>query len=255
MVGERVLRNSFIFLPSVGERTESRIWECGIKHWDDFLNTEIAGPIKGSRKIEYDSFIETVQDKLDHKDRSFFSTLFKPADTWRLWDDFSENAVYLDIETMGTRRFHPITVIGAWDGEQYKALIRGKDLDGPSISRLLEDASMIVTFNGRTFDVPMIEAKFPGSIPDVPHLDLRFLGSRCGYRGGLKSLEISLGLSRPEDVKGMSGEDAVRLWHLFDRDGNRNALKLLLKYNMEDIVNLHPIAEVLIDEMKKKVKI
>jgi uncharacterized protein YprB with RNaseH-like and TPR domain len=114
---------------------------------------------------------------------------------------------------------------------------------------------MIVTFNGRTFDVPMIESKFPGSVPDIPHLDLRFLGSRCGFRGGLKSLETALGLSRPDDVQGMSGEDAVRLWHLFEKDQSRNALKLLLKYNREDIINLEPITETLVDQMMKKVNL
>ncbi len=61
-----------------------------------------------------------------------------------------------------------------------------------------------------------------------------------------------MGISRPDDVKGMSGEDAVRLWRLFERRSNRNALKLLLKYNREDIVNLRPLTEMLVEESRRR---
>jgi uncharacterized protein YprB with RNaseH-like and TPR domain len=61
-------------------------------------------------------------------------------------------------------------------------------------------------------------------------------------------------MARPDEVQGMSGEDAVRLWKLYERDSNRNALKLLLRYNMEDIINLAPMAERLVEMMNKKVK-
>ncbi|MFO8051819.1 MAG: ribonuclease H-like domain-containing protein [Thermoplasmatota archaeon] len=248
-----MLRRSFIFLPGVGERTEERIWSEGILDWDLFLERKKAGPLRGCRKEKCDTLLGRTRDRLLQRDLGYFSRLLRPADNWRLWDEFGEGAVFLDIETMGTRRFHPITVVGAWDGRDYTALVRGKDLDHGSIRSLLDDATMLVTFNGRTFDIPMIESRYPGSVPDVPHLDLRFLGSRCGLRGGLKSVEISLGLARPDDVKGMSGEDAVRLWHLYDRDRNRNALKLLLRYNMEDTVNLETLAKVLVSRMKEKV--
>jgi len=64
-----------------------------------------------------------------------------------------------------------------------------------------------------------------------------------------------MGISRPEDVKGMSGEDAVRLWKQYERNSNRNALKLLLKYNMEDIVNLQPLARMLVDDISRSMMI
>ncbi|MFW3146238.1 MAG: ribonuclease H-like domain-containing protein [Thermoplasmatota archaeon] len=248
-----MLENSFIFLPGVGGRTEKAIWGSGVRDWGAFLATESAGPIKGPRKVLCDGIIEDARERLLNRDLPFFSRLMKPAESWRLWEEFGKGALFLDIETTGTRRYSSITVVGVWDGESYRALVRGRDLDRSNIEDLLDGASMLVTFNGRTFDIPMIEHRFPGSVPDIPHLDLRFLASRCGYGGGLKSLEIQLGMERPDDVKGMSGEDAVRLWHLFEREGNRNALKLLLKYNMEDIVNLEPITERLVTKMKEEV--
>ncbi|HHD16191.1 MAG TPA: exonuclease, partial [Euryarchaeota archaeon] len=172
--------------------------------------------------------------------------------TWRLYDTLAEDAVFLDIETTGTRRTSPITVVGVYGQNGYDAAIRGKDLDGERISSMLEDTSMVITFNGGSFDLPMIEHQFPGSLPRIPHLDLRWLARRCGLTGGLKSIEVKMGISRPDDVKGMSGEDAVRLWRLFERRSNRNALKLLLKYNREDIVNLRPLTEMLVEESRRR---
>jgi uncharacterized protein YprB with RNaseH-like and TPR domain len=248
-----MLKKSYIFLPGVGPTTERRIWEDGVLDWDDFLQREKAGPLKGERKTRSDRIIEETGSRLSDRDLGFFSGLFRPSENWRLWEDFSDRVLYLDIETTGTRRSSPITVVGAYDGGDFRALVRGKDLKAENISKLFSDISMVVTFNGTTFDLPMIEEQFPGTVPSLPHLDLRFLGRKCGYAGGLKSLEIQMGMARPDDVKGMSGEDAVRLWKLYIRDNNRNALKLLLKYNMEDIINLQPIAERLVERMTRKV--
>jgi uncharacterized protein YprB with RNaseH-like and TPR domain len=249
-----MLRNSYIFLPGVGQFTERKIWDDGIHDWQEFLSCEKAGPLKGKRKAESDQVIKFISSRLKDHDLTFFSTLFKQRDSWRLWEDFSDNVKFLDIETTGTRRYSPITVIGVYDRRTFKALIRGKDLNAENVKQLLQDASMLVTFNGSTFDLPMIEGRYPGTIPKVPHLDLRFLARKCGYSGGLKSIEMQMGMARPDEVQGMSGEDAVRLWKLYERDSNRNALKLLLRYNMEDIINLAPMAERLVEMMNKKVK-
>ncbi|MBN1390052.1 MAG: ribonuclease H-like domain-containing protein [Candidatus Thermoplasmatota archaeon] len=247
-----MLKKSFIFLPGVGSSTERTIWDQGIPDWDEFLQRDEAGPLKGDRKSRSDSLINEAIRNLDHGKLDFFARLFRPCENWRMWEEFGRDAVFLDIETMGTRRYSPVTVVGAYDGEEFRALVRGKDLNTCGISDLFKGASMIVTFNGATFDIPMLEAQFPGSVPHIPHLDMRFLARRCGYMGGLKSIEIQMGIVRPDDVRGMSGEDAVRLWKMYERDKNRNALKLLLKYNMEDIINLSPMAVRLVETMEKK---
>jgi len=247
-----MLKRSYIFLPGIGMSTERSIWDCGIVDWQDFLESDVAGPLKGFRKKRSDERIEEAQTHLGSGNLAFFKDLFRPGDNWRLWEEFGEGAVFLDIETTGTRRYSPITVVGLYDGREYRALVRGKDLSMDNIREVLKDATMLVTFNGATFDLPMIEARYPGSLPAVPHLDLRFLAGKCGLSGGLKKIEISMGISRPEDVRGMSGEDAVRLWKLHERDRNRNALKLLLKYNMEDILNLEPLTEELVGRITKE---
>ncbi len=252
MPGPSILEKSFIFLPGVGITTEKRLWKEDVHDWDRFTKKEIAGPIKGDRKISCDGILEEASKNLESRDLAYFSDLFRGSDSWRLWDTFSENAIFLDIETTGTNRYSPITVVGVYDGSEYRTAIRGKDISKKRIRKIMDGAEMIVTFNGASFDLPMIEHQFPGSIPKIPHLDLRFLARKCGFTGGLKSIETRMGISRPEDVKGMSGEDAVRLWRIFERGNNRNALKLLLKYNMEDVVNLGPLTRILVKEAETR---
>ena len=53
-----------------------------------------------------------------------------------------------------------------------------------------------------------------------------------------------LGITRSADTTGITGFDAVRLWHEYER-GSADALELLLKYNRDDIVNLETIIEMM----------
>ena len=65
---------------------------------------------------------------------------------------------------------------------------------------------------------------------------------RIGYTGGLKAIEQVLGVTRSEDTTGIAGFDAVRLWHECER-GSDDALELLLKCELGDVVNLETIIE------------
>lgn len=247
-----MLTRSFIMLPGVGLNTERKYWRMGIGNWDDFLQRDEVPGLKSDRKRSSDLLVEDALQHFRERDLTYFNGFFKPGDSWRLWDDFGKGAVFLDIETLGTRRESPITVVGIHDGNKFSAAVRGFNLDGEEIRNMLRDASMIVTFNGTTFDLPMIESQYPGSLPDVPHLDLRFVARKCGFMGGLKSIEIQMGIKRPREVAGMSGEDAVRLWKAYERDDNRNALKLILRYNREDIVNMIPMTNILAKALRER---
>ena len=82
---------------------------------------------------------------------------------------------------------------------------------------------------------------------DLIHLDLRFLLKELGYSGGLKNIELQLGISRPEDVANVNGFEAVRLWKKY-KQGDLQALEKLIKYNIEDIVNLKDLLEYYIEK-------
>ena len=74
------------------------------------------------------------------------------------------------------------------------------------------------------------------------HTDLMYPLRRIGYAGGLKAIEQVRGVMRSEDTTKITGFDAVRLWHEYER-GSDDAFELLLKYNREDVVNLETIIE------------
>jgi hypothetical protein len=65
---------------------------------------------------------------------------------------------------------------------------------------------------------------------------------RLGYHGGLKSIERQLGLQRDGALKQVNGYLAVLLWREYKR-GNRGALDTLIRYNLEDVVNLQYLAD------------
>ncbi len=95
---------------------------------------------------------------------------------------------------------------------------------------------MIISFNGKTFDIPFIQTYFNCSL-DQAHIDLRYVLASLGYKGGLKKCEKALGIDRGA-LDGVDGYFAVVLWHEYRKTGNKKALETLLAYNIEDVINL-----------------
>ena len=105
--------------------------------------------------------------------------------------------------------------------------------------RDIEQFKIIVTYNGRCFDVPFIEKHFSIRMNHV-HIDLRFLLKSLGFSGGLKGCERQLGIDRG-DLSDIDGYYAVILWNDYRRTGNEKKLKLLLDYNSADAKNLETL--------------
>ena len=97
---------------------------------------------------------------------------------------------------------------------------------------------VLVTYSGKCFDVPFIEREFGITLPPA-HLDLRYILSSIGIKGGLKHCEHQLGLGRGE-LEGIDGFFAVLLWKDY-LAGNKSALDTLLAYNIKDTVNLEKL--------------
>jgi uncharacterized protein YprB with RNaseH-like and TPR domain len=62
-------------------------------------------------------------------------------------------------------------------------------------------------------------------------------------RGGLKRIEKELGIDRGENLDGLDGLAAIRLWRAYRTQGDDEALQTLIAYNREDVVNLETLAE------------
>jgi uncharacterized protein YprB with RNaseH-like and TPR domain len=105
----------------------------------------------------------------------------------------------------------------------------------------LAGVELLVTYNGSMFDVPMLQRAFPVvDFTRYHHIDLRFPLHRLGLKGGLKGVEKQLGLGRPDEIEGVDGYTAVLLWRAH-RAGSDTALETLLRYCLEDVVNLKPL--------------
>ena len=162
------------------------------------------------------------------------------SEHWRLYENFRADACFLDIETTGlSQRRDDVTVVGLHHGGETTTLVRGRDLDRDALRRAVGPAKLLVTFNGRRFDVPFLEEAFDVDL-GLPHLDLMYPGRTIGLTGGLKAIERAIGVER--DRSDISGLDAVRLWHEYER-GNDASLETLVSYNRADVENLRTLAD------------
>lgn len=247
-----MIRNTFSILNGIGERMEKRLWRDGILTWDDFIGAGDIDFISPDRKTSFDSSFSTAAEKLNEGNASFFAKTVKRRDQWRLFETFRNDSVCLDIETNGlpAGKGGYVTVVGLYDGHECKSLVAGENLTVDNLNRELASYKCLITYYGVSFDIPFLLRSFPGVMFDIPHFDLCFAAKRLGINGGLKKLELLLGIERNEDVVGLNGYDAVKLWELAKRRDN-NAMRLLLTYNREDTVNLLTIADILYPRLKQ----
>lgn len=168
------------------------------------------------------------------RDAALLARILPKSEHWRLWQQFRDEALYLDIETNGLGACAQITVLGTFFRGKYRAFVQGKDLD--EAWDFLSRALLIVTFNGKQFDVPFVERHFEKSL-NIPHIDLRFVAASLGYRGGLKKIEPEFGIRRGAAIKAVNGYEAVRLWNRYQH-GDSSCLELLVNYNQADVEGL-----------------
>jgi uncharacterized protein len=244
-----MLQHTFIHVPKITRNAEINIWKNNIHTWQDLLDNQQTLQMKSEKKVEIVSNIQESMDALKSKNYSYFSSL--PSNQhWRMYNELKEKTCFLDIETTGLSKWHDdITLIGIHSKSGTKIFMNGKNLE--RFENELKKYSMIVTFNGRCFDIPFIKSKFPEVQINHFHADLRFMLADLGFRGGLKNIERERGISRDDELQGVDGFEAVRLWHRYQR-GDNSALDTLKKYLTADIQNLKPLMDTASIEMKKK---
>jgi uncharacterized protein YprB with RNaseH-like and TPR domain len=200
-----MIESSFCVLSGVGLKTERRLWQRGITTWTEFLLSNTIPGIGPSRKTVYDEELAQVQAHRTREDARYFGTKLPASEQWRLYEWLRPRAVYLDIET---NSFGQITVVGLCGQGGFTSLVEGNLLTRQRLCDELGQYDLLVTFNGASFDLPVLLASIQGLPLDQPHMDLCLLGRQLGYRGGLKAIELQLGIPRRADLSGMSGADA-----------------------------------------------
>ena len=185
-----------------------------------------------------DALKRSIEDSKEHfssGNPNCFGNLLPSNQHWRFFPEFRESTAFLDIETTGLNSWSKeITTIALYDGKLVFTYIQGQNLDG--FKEAIQKYKVIVTYNGKCFDLPFIESYFGINLNQV-HIDLQYLLRSLGYTGDLKGCEKKAGIDRGE-LDGIDGYFAVLLWEDYRRNKNRKALETLLAYNIQDVVNL-----------------
>lgn len=235
-----MLRNTFLHVPGIGVETETSLWKAGCRDWDCFLSEPARFSTGSAGDVGH--WLDRSVEALERREHQFFAQRLRTRHAWRAFPEFEDAFVCLDIETDGGQSGDSVTMVGLYDGTDYRCLIKGEDLE--SFRDVISNYQYIVTFFGNGFDLPMLQRRFPGIVFDQIHLDLCPTLRELGYRGGLKKIEKQLGISRGEETDGLSGWDAVKLWRRYVQFRDDRSLETLVAYNREDVVNLHELARI-----------
>jgi uncharacterized protein YprB with RNaseH-like and TPR domain len=148
---------------------------------------------------------------------------------------------YLDIETSYSG---DITVLGIFRPPTDLIQLTCPDISKDALLAALDGTEEVITYWGHRFDLPVIARCLGVNLRHV--FGSRDLADHChrhGLYGGLKVVEQVLGITRRS--AGLDGSDAMRLWEEWRR-GDRRALKKLLTYNEDDVVNLYLLEKELV---------
>ncbi|MGV8087109.1 MAG: ribonuclease H-like domain-containing protein [Candidatus Woesearchaeota archaeon] len=244
-----MLQNTFIHIPKITVNNEKQLWNNSIHTWQDFVDRKDKISISESKRLLLTNALNDSINALNEKRFNYFCGI--PSNQhWRMYTALKNNVCFLDIETTGlSKQNNDITLIGIHSENNTKIFMNGKNLE--KFDNELKKYDMIITFNGKCFDIPFIKQKFANAKIPIFHADLRFVMADLGFRGGLKSIEIQKGIKRDEELDGVDGFEAVRLWHKYQR-GDNDSLVTLKKYLTADVENLKILMDQAAIDMKKK---
>ncbi len=195
-----------------------------------------------------------------HGEIALSDALVVDASAWeRLCANLSSeglrDAVFFDIETTGlsggTGTYVFLVGVGGFEDDGFRlrqyflADLRGETAMMHAVGRALEASSALVSFNGRTFDLPLVETRlrlqrFRMLDWSRPHLDLLYPARKL-YRKRLPSCSLGsleanvLGLQREEDV---SGAMIPGLYFDYLRRGRAMPLRHVFRHNALDVLSL-----------------
>jgi hypothetical protein len=223
----------------IGPGRERALRARGVASWLDLPG---ADTLPGVAADPLTAAVRRGEAALARGDVADLLRLLDPADHWRLLAAFGDEASYFDIETTGLEAASEVAVIACLHRGRLDTFVLGENLDG--FLDLLPDVRLLVSFNGASFDVPRVERAFHIPALPCPHLDLRPVCRAAGLTGGLKEIERATGLARPDDVNGVTGEDAIWLWNAWRDQRDMSARARLLRYCAADVLASREVAGV-----------
>lgn len=175
--------------------------------------------------------------------------------------------VFLDTETTGLAGGTgtiPFLIGVAWFEDQSfrieQLLLRAPGEETPMLRRLaehLEGASAIVSYNGKSYDWPLLRTRFvlnrvpvaqPAAHLDLLHCARRVFKRRLGQVRLVHMEEHVLGMRREGDIDG--AEIPERFWS-FVRDADGSRLAPVIEHNANDVVALAAILVNLVERYEE----
>jgi uncharacterized protein YprB with RNaseH-like and TPR domain len=167
-----------------------------------------------------------------------------------------DRMAFIDTETTGlvggTGTYAFLVGVGVFEGEQftiYQFFMRDYDEEPAqfhALGKLLDGLEAVVSFNGKSFDLPLLETRFvmvrqPPRLIGAPHLDL-LLPARRFWKYRLQSCALSslesevLGVRRTQaDVPGWL---IPSLYAEYARSGDACEMPRIFYHNAQDILSL-----------------
>ncbi|MBC7793111.1 MAG: ribonuclease H-like domain-containing protein [Clostridia bacterium] len=175
-------------------------------------------------------------------------------------------ALFIDTETTGLSHGAgtlPFLIGIAWhDGESLQLeqlVLRKPGEERPMLTLLAQRiaaASCIVSYNGKSFDWPLLRTRYVMNRLPVPepaaHVDLLHCARRV-YKRRLTCVQLTelerqvLGLERVDDV---GGAEIPVVYTDFLRSGDASAMTGVLTHNAHDLVSLVALLGVLVDKLE-----
>ena len=179
-------------------------------------------------------------------------------------------ALFVDTETTGLSQGAgtlPFLIGLAWfDGESLtlrQLLLQRPGDEAPMLQMVREricKSSCIVTYNGKSFDWPLLRNRFVMNrvpVPELPpHIDLLH-SARCVYKGRLERVRLVnvedrvLGFLRVDDVE---GHEIPELYWSYVRGGSPGALEPVIEHNANDIIALAALLGSLAERLEGRVR-
>ncbi len=228
-----MLYQTFCHIEGIGKITEQKLWQAGITNWSKW---QYPSPVKlsGFSSAEAPRVLNESLLAIRERRPDYFTKRLPANEHWRIFPHFREETAFLDIETTGLGHDSEITTIALYDGNKVYTYVNGRNMD--DFTEQIFKYKVIVSFNGKCFDVPTIEKEFHIKLHHA-QIDLRYVLPGIGIKGGLKKCEKQMGICRG-NLDGIAGNEAILLWHDYISSNNDKALETLLAYNIEDTVNL-----------------
>lgn len=163
-----------------------------------------------------------------------------------------EEIIFIDIETSGLYYIHPVFLVGMLTFKDGQGLISQVLARNPDEERALlfetlnylKKANIIVSFNGRSFDVPYLKGRmrFQGLNDEISsfHFDL-LRQARRNYRSQLPNcrlLTIERYLFNQERVDDLPGAQVAEYYQRYLETEDRGYLQPILEHNACDLLTM-----------------